>query len=682
MMKSNISSRLLVNLLLPCTILPAIACGPFSPIIPTPEFFALSGTHKSMSCYNRNENLRLWQSQTSARIPLRDIEEAVYHDSRARFDECTGDHPDKTSNLFYTYINNTADEEVREFLRTAKILEERREKINSPWYYPSSRNSTRETGDFNDIINLCNSNNSSRLNDLYALQAVRALFASRQYDRCIEYYDSAFRKFPHRNLMKRMAQRYAAGCWSRLGHTKRADSIFAVSGDIWSITGDNPVKYMARHNPSAPQLIEYIRSNASDTAFMKSVMPVAEQLLKKSSIPCKGDWEFLLAYCNNEYCGKTTTARGHIYRALQQKFSTDKLKDLARAYKMKLDARSGRLGSLLSDLKWIEQKTDVFNPDANEWIRRMRNIIYVDWIPRLWNQNDFSTAILLCAYADNLETFQKRQPRCIDYSSLSFQLMGSLSSARLATAYQQIKSDTPLYSFLRRAARTDNDYYNELIGTLALREENYDRAISYLSNVSPGYQLSMNIVKGRYLSRDPFTAYPTRWEVVSDYDIEYESIAAPHPQQSQINAKLNFAHRMRSYRHAIKHGSTSDERGLARLMYAIGLRNSLEECWALTQYWRGSCTGIFYPALQYRDNDFADNRYGFVYDYEKSIGHRHTEEVYNREVAAATAMLKTDEARAKAAYILGNLKTVIRNYPSTSTAAFIKTSCDNWQSWL
>ncbi len=45
-------------------------------------------------------------------------------------------------------------------------------------------------------------------------------------------------------------------------------------------------------------------------------------------------------------------------------------------------------------------------------------------------------------------------------------------------------------------------------------------------------------------------------------------------------------------------------------------------------------------------------------------------------------MLTTDEARAKANYILGNLATVVKHYNNTSTARFIKTSCDNWKSWL
>lgn len=35
---------------------------------------------------------------------------------------------------------------------------------------------------------------------------------------------------------------------------------------------------------------------------------------------------------------------------------------------------------------------------------------------------------------------------------------------------------TPLYDYLRKNIRTDSDYYNELIGTLALREGDYARA--------------------------------------------------------------------------------------------------------------------------------------------------------------------------------------------------------------
>jgi len=83
----------------------------------------LSGPHKSMSEYEREENLWLWQSLTSERIPLADIEEVVYRDSRSLFYDYTGYKPTKTDNLFYIYLNNSCDGEIIDLLGTAKDLE-------------------------------------------------------------------------------------------------------------------------------------------------------------------------------------------------------------------------------------------------------------------------------------------------------------------------------------------------------------------------------------------------------------------------------------------------------------------------------------------------------------------------------------------------------------------------------
>ena len=132
----------------------------------------------------------------------------------------------------------------------------------------------------------------------------------------------------------------------------------------------------------------------------------------------------------------------------------------------------------------------------------------------------------------------------------------------------------------------------------------------------------------------------------------------------------------------MSHSPTADERGIARLMYAIGRRNSFEECWALTQYWRGSGIDMFYPAMEYWEDEFAEKNYDFLYDYDKTVGHEKTEEIFDKERKNALAMLTGDEAKAKADYILGNLLTVVRRYPKTLTADFVRTSCDNWRNWL
>lgn len=685
---------------------PAFACGPYNPIIPTPDYFYLKNP-KRISDYDREENLKLWQALIPGNIPLPDIEQVIYKDSRETFCEYVGEDSMPSSNLMYTYINNTNDIEVYEFIAIAKDIEEKWHKQQSPWYYPRDMDHSSDLEDFQYDINKSKNYRGGRLKDRYAFQVVRALFASHRYEDCVKYYDSVFPSLPDSNLMKRMAQRYVAGCWRRLGNcSDKADSIFATVGDIWSIGAENPVEYMMKHNPNAPQIIEFIRSQNANKENLEKIIPIAKDALKKQNIENKGDWSYLLAYYYNEYAQDDACAKRYIKQAIKNKFSTEELHDLARAYKMKIDSHACNFSNLLSDLKWLEKKCDVLNPDAIEWIRRVRNILYVDWIPRLWEKKDYATAILLASYADNLEAARQWQEvreaaqtashsistdimrrseeytNTVDYGSLSFQMMGSLTSSQLARTYKQMMDTKPLYRFLRKNCRTDSDYYNELIGTLALREEKYSRAIEYLSKVSKKYQRTMNIYKKGYLGRNPFYAYPSRWNVNNYSDCEYESTVGKHSGKSFTGAKLDFAKKMRKYQQQMKNGKTGDERGWARLMYATGRRNSFEECWALTQYWRGFCDGIFGPTLYYGETHFEENNYNFLYDYEHKTGHAQTEALYQQEVTKVLAMIQSNEMRAKAEYFLGNVKSVLKKYPYTTTANLIKTSCDNWKSWL
>lgn len=689
---------------------PALACGPFALTIPYPEYFTLR-TLPSMASYEIDENLRLWQQLTSDRIPLEDIRQAVYNDSYNMFRNrvCWSDYE---GNKFYIYLNNSGDHEIKNLLSVAKSLEEGRAKCNSPWYYPSSRDVSAETGDFSYILELCDLNDE-RLRDRYGLQGVRALFASRCYAECIEYYDSVFAGIPDSNLMKRMAGRYVAGCWNRLDNTERADTLFALAGDIVSISADDPVAFAAALNPDAPQLMDYVRFTATDSASLADVIPVAKRLAANPALKCRGDWEYLLAYFYHKYAGDTREALRYMRSALRHEFSKPELADLARSYSMKINAQTGDASSLLADLKWIEGKCDVLSRDRDEWYRRLRNVVYADLVPCYLKRRDFTTAVMLCAFADNIEDINTRiyswegdrttwssgvlfslqemrasekMRNTLDYATLSFQIMGSLSSDELIKVYSRMKSSSPLYNYLRTKMRTDSDFYCELIGTLALREENYDRAVKWFAKVSPAYMRTMNVYKCGYLDRDPFSWYPTRWETIQYPDRSHDSEKAVehHRIPRNENVKLEFARRMADYSREMKHAADPDRRAMAALMYAIGRRNSFEECWALTQYWRGSWVVLFTPYYEYLWADVVpkDRIYDFLYDYEQTVGHKYTEAVFDKQVREAMRMFTTDEARARAEYLLGNLRTVIARYPSTSTAASIRNTCDNWRDWL
>ena len=131
--------------------------------------------------FNKQENLRLWQELTSKKIPLEDIEQAVYKDNSDVYADMFYYYENiHTDNLFYIYLRNTRDSELSDFLETAKMMEERWAEINSPWYYPATREYGYEADNFQDVIDRCNDYKGTRLKDRYALQAVRALFASRR----------------------------------------------------------------------------------------------------------------------------------------------------------------------------------------------------------------------------------------------------------------------------------------------------------------------------------------------------------------------------------------------------------------------------------------------------------------------------------------------------------------------
>lgn len=677
-MKSGIFS-LLSSVIIGSATFCADGCGPYFSTIPAPEFFASDWRDMRPGYIERQENLRLWQQLTSPDIPLLDIEEIVYHTSLEKMYTVFDYRCDKQdNNLFSRYIKNTCDEEISNFLILAKELEEKRSLQVSPWYYPPTRYDNRPV-EFENLFDECRNYMGTRLKDRYGLQGVRALFASRLYADCIEYFNEIFDEFPDDNLFKRMAMRYVAGCWSRLGCKERANEIFARAGDIESLSVDNPIAYMAERNPDAQGLMVYIQHLADDSVAMNNVSEIAARLLADKKVKNSGDWEFVMAYAAGEHRKDYKEAGRHIRRALRLPFSNPDFRDHARAYSFKIDAINGDSSTLQDGLIWFEEMTGSLKPDPTEWENIFKNVVMAHWVPALWKRGDYSTAILLCSYAENIRDKRIRHwnwsinyrvynsywnilslnldeireneiyGNPLDYGSLSFQLMNTLGAKSLAAVKQQMMADTPLYRTLRRYARVDAPYIDELIGTLAIREERYPMAVKYLSRVPESYERTTNVYKAGFLLP---------------------------------GEKLEFARMMSQLSDRIKSAPTADERGLSLLKYIDERQRCYYKRWALTQYWHGYCVpGVFDPSLYYCLGwGSCYNPYEFLYNQDDDYDHMNStcEEMEER----AFAMLETDEARARAEYMRYNVATVIKHYPHTEVAAHIRASCDNWCNWL
>ena len=99
------------------------------------------------------ENIRLWQQLTSDKIPERDIYDVVYTDSHDVELYIFNDDNSSPKNLFITYILNSKDYEISDFLNTAKRIAAKRREIASPWYFPASNKDCYAFDDFSDLIN-------------------------------------------------------------------------------------------------------------------------------------------------------------------------------------------------------------------------------------------------------------------------------------------------------------------------------------------------------------------------------------------------------------------------------------------------------------------------------------------------------------------------------------------------
>ena len=466
-----LAKSVILSVLLCATAIPGNACGPFYDFIPTPDFFYSAQNEISIADHQRQENLRLWQQLTSPDIPLSDIEDLVYRSKSipgyGYGMSLISFFPD---NKLWCYLINSNDFETLCFLETAKSVEKAITKHNSPWYYPSTRIGPDTEPTITSIIERCRSYKGTRLKDRYALQAVRALHLIEHYADCINYADTAFADFPDSNLFKRMALDYAAGAWARLGERERAAELFTRTGNYREAIKYGDKRSIILSHPDAVGIMGDIQASVNDSLKMAEYDEIAAEVIRQGNTRYPGDWYFLRAFVAADLRGDNATAAPLIRRALSLPFSSDDFRDHARAFSIKVNTTLGNTSSLLSDLKWMESKIKLTDSKAYVWQDIIRNIIYADAVPGLWKSGNYHTAIMLCAYADN--SFPSRNWRDTPYSSLSFQMMQSLTSDQMIDFNRQLHTSTPLTDFLRPHVLSDPDLINDLIGTLALREEN------------------------------------------------------------------------------------------------------------------------------------------------------------------------------------------------------------------
>ena len=650
----------------------------------------------------KQENLQLWQQLTSASVSLEDIEYVVYKADIGYLQELQENKevPDQYENAFLRWLTAHDRYDIIDLLILAKQNEQIITSMNDPWYYR-----VEDSYHFKvlaEIVGKCQAYKSGELLDRYALQMVRALCTLREYPKCATYWDSVKRKLSD-NAVKKMAELKAASALYKVGRHDEALRIYAKYGDVESIRAinggkiDNELEFVYKHHPNSPYLEEEVqkwliyyggewignaikRDNYSCIDRFNDVLTVAHRAVKEKKSKKMAMWYYTLASLydikGQPYKAMKFLETGSLYH------KAPFLRDSYRVLRMWLDAQTATYDSayeqrLYVDLRWLVNKikrdvpaelTERLNTKEEDdyycniwngyhgkantfyWNDAMRRILLRVVCPRMHKAGKYTREVQLANLAENLLI------QTNDYSNEMFLIMDRLSYRATRNYFSRIyhpQDDFDL--FLNSQGKTGKYYWYDILATKCFREQRYNKALVYLKQIPVSFQKGMNVYS--YMDKDPF-----------NYDME----TFKEDSMLASNIKLHFAEKMAEYKYAMNSHRDPNKRAEAKIMYAMGLRNSVHRCWFLTRYsssWDNE--GVMYnlPEIAYPEDST-------LYKHDEFI------RISDKLVNDAIAEFSDKELAAIQLRKLMYYRRIMDNYSETQTANEIKQHCDRWRDYV
>ena len=663
-----------------------------------------------------------WQKLTSATIPLEDIYKVVYKMSFEDFEKICKNRKAKYENKFVEWITKR-DTAILDFLLLAKTNEYIRVKRNSRWYYPTMDIGIDTT--LEDVVKKALSAKDARLRDRYLLQAVRALFSMTRYEECVALWEREASKLPADNFMRKLIQPYIAGAEFRLNNTTKAIEYFAQLGDVESMlfcanrTGEKLTMYDAidlvyKYAPNSPYIAKtlqlYIRGIEPDGNSGSFCTDYLQQLEKEREAKVAilrpfcldkaregrdnntAMWYYTAAFLS-DLIGETTKA-SQLLNSAERAKPNEFIGESIKVFRIYLDAKLSKYDAayeakLFEQIKWLDSKiaNNIDGKVRDEiqrgyklfagesfyyWNDMLRRIVLAEVCPRMLKAGKTTRALQLANMADNrlLDIVNKREVydwmkvddgyeytvkdsfalseyrysggfNNIDYSNHFFELADSLDSNAVKRYLQNVNRPTSEYDrYLNARGYTGKDYLNDIVGTHLLREMRYGEAAKYLANVSEAYnRRHLNVI----MQYNPFSV-------------------AREPMNTSCDTRYEFAKEMHLLEQAVKSEKNPNVKAQKMLKFSIGLRNSFDRCWVLTQYYRGYFN---WGCVIDEKRDLENDKYTTAAKQKA------------RQYAELACKITTDEeVAANIHYELCLFKTVAERYPNTEKGTLVRGKCD------
>ena len=673
---------------------------------------------------NSNRNCQLWQQQTSASIPLDDIYRLVYKFDIETLNGLKSHIiPEEVKgNQMAQWLVEHDDQEALDFLILAKNCEWLRRESLSPWYYPSKDDPVRYS--LNDLVEVARQKMDGRFADRYALQAVRAMTSLKQYEEIIRFWNDTEARVPE-GVLRQMVLSYVAGAYVHLDDIEQAKHYYILADDIIGLLECDPryrgtlsrveqMELLYENYPDCPafrlklwEILGQIEPNhdLNSDNWWDWYAPVEKDEVIQLGLLCdkilEGDlpadkalWAYAATFIAHLQ-GDDKKADRYL-RTAEKAVKDQNLSDAIKVMRIYIDAQictydKAYEQKLFAQLRWLQDMLEAHIDDETisetssvyclkfclsyyYWNDAMRCILLGTVCPKMMEAGKTSLALQLANMASysllnaigeigitcwdddliqkyggqhisiSLEEYRKSHFfNEYDYSCHFAAMMDTLSANDLM-AYVRVveKPQTEFQRFINAHSYTNLDYLNEIIGTHCLREMRYAEAERYFMKVSSDYSLCTNVYKYDYLNRDPFSLNPRLWS-------------------HGMEAKLFFAKTMNRMEQDIVATTDPNLKALLMLDFGIGLRNSFDYCWALTQY-----------------------KYGWLwgnvghYDWQKDEKCLNAMQRVEKLFSEAFATFTNDEYAAQAQLRFSNYKTVMERYPETQAGDIVRGCCDNY----
>lgn len=671
---------------------------------------------------NAANNCREWQQYASPNIPLNDIYKVVYkmplkefrqfHENRRSY---------KGNNAFLRWLSNNA-EEASEFLLFAKMTEFVRSRQSSRWYYPSMKIKGAEMT-LEDIAKEALAYRGP-LRDRYLLQAVRALFSMGRYAECIALWDNEVSMLPKESAMRQLILPYIAGAEYRMENYDKAAVYFSEAGDVESMVactgGKRPqstveaIEQIYCCEPNCrffPKMLQALVHEAEppvefnceewDEGLVRDehrqLARLAVRIAQEGKTDNPAMWYYTAAFIE-DLDGHPAEASRLLARAERSR-GTEFIKESVKVMRIYLDAKllpynTAYETKLLGQLQWLDRKiADNITPEVRKqtttgwrirlyynisyyyWNDMMRRIVLAEVCPRMIAAGKPVRALQLANMADNrllelvdcstyykkkrikgrvewvevtstMREFRREKDAWTpDYSNSFFEMIDSLGVDK-AIAYRN-RTELPVDTFdrfLNERGYVDMEYIDDIVGTQCLRTMRYGDAVAYLGHINRSFENHLNTE----IVYDPFSYKRQAIKDKSDF-------------------KYRFAREMWFLEQEMAKTTDPDRKAEAMFRYAVGLQNSFDRCWSLTQYYRGS--GFYGQVCNKRE---WENEPETIRAMQRS----------SELLLQACSLFADKEFAAKALYELNQFRTVAEKYPKTEMGRYVIGHCDNLRDYM